>query len=464
MSSIWTIRRSTADTKVSGLCGGVARHWGVDPVLVRVGCVLLALSGGIGAVLYLAGWLLVPRDDRTAPVLRHLLGERADRWSREAYVAVVAVCCLVVFGLLVSTTPFGVGPAAVLALIWYFGYYRHRAQGAGRGGPELGRATPAAPEGWVATPPEPSRTASPWSSAPPAPTPFTEAADAWRQRVEQVRTGGGAAQRTGDDRNAPDRTAPAASAPAPAAVSRPLPAYDEQDAAYRSYLSVPDPVGLYQPVRPVAARAVPSGRARATAPAARRLRLLCLVVLGLVLSGLGVASTLGFHVPLAGYCATALLVLALTLVAASRWGRAAGILPVALLLLLATVATTASGPLASERGWGSRSVAYTSTRALPAGDRQEVGRLTVDLDRLPLSGDTTYAAHVGAGQLVVDAPADANVVVRWTLRTGSLMVDGRQLEAGTGLSGTVPPEVTDPDLPTLTLDLSVDRGSIEVLR
>ncbi|HEY6813838.1 MAG TPA: PspC domain-containing protein, partial [Propionibacteriaceae bacterium] len=60
MSSVWTIRRSATDAKLSGLCGGVAQHWGIDPVLVRVGWVLLAFSSGIGLVLYLAGWLLIP--------------------------------------------------------------------------------------------------------------------------------------------------------------------------------------------------------------------------------------------------------------------------------------------------------------------------------------------------------------------------------------------------------------------
>jgi len=65
MSSVWSIRRSTVDKKVAGVCGGVARHWNVDPVLVRVGWVLLALSGGVGIVLYAAAWLLVPADGAT---------------------------------------------------------------------------------------------------------------------------------------------------------------------------------------------------------------------------------------------------------------------------------------------------------------------------------------------------------------------------------------------------------------
>ena len=60
--------------EADGSCGGVARHWNVDPVLVRVGGVLLAFSGGIGIVLYLAGWLLIPADGATTSTLDDLTG------------------------------------------------------------------------------------------------------------------------------------------------------------------------------------------------------------------------------------------------------------------------------------------------------------------------------------------------------------------------------------------------------
>ena len=131
LSSIWTIRRSATDAKLAGLCGGVARHWGVDPVLVRVGAVLLAFSGGIGIVLYLAGWLLIPvegRDTSTLDDLPRRLGpEHAKKWPKEAWVAVVTVACVLTFAIFGSAMPFGFGPAVVLALIWYFGYYKNRA-------------------------------------------------------------------------------------------------------------------------------------------------------------------------------------------------------------------------------------------------------------------------------------------------------------------------------------------------
>lgn len=121
MGSIWTIRRSATEAKLAGVCGGVAGHWGVDPVLVRVGWALLALSGGIGLVLYLAAWLLVPVDGKQTSTLDDLLGPQTRSWPREAWLAIVVVACVISFAVFSPLMPFGLGPAAVLALIWYFG-------------------------------------------------------------------------------------------------------------------------------------------------------------------------------------------------------------------------------------------------------------------------------------------------------------------------------------------------------
>ena len=77
---------------------------------------------------------------------------------------------------------------------------------------------------------------------------------------------------------------------------------------------------------------------------AKRLRLVSLIVLGLTLSGLGVAQALGVAIPLAGYLAAALLVIGLTLVAATWLGMARGLLPVGILLAIAVLIVTAAGP------------------------------------------------------------------------------------------------------------------------
>jgi signal transduction histidine kinase/phage shock protein PspC (stress-responsive transcriptional regulator) len=45
---------------VTGLAAGIADRVGIDPVFVRAAFVVLAFCGGVGAVLYLAGWVLTP--------------------------------------------------------------------------------------------------------------------------------------------------------------------------------------------------------------------------------------------------------------------------------------------------------------------------------------------------------------------------------------------------------------------
>jgi phage shock protein C len=52
----------SSDRMVGGVAGGLARYFRIDPVIVRLGFVLLALIQGIGVVVYLLMWLLVPDE------------------------------------------------------------------------------------------------------------------------------------------------------------------------------------------------------------------------------------------------------------------------------------------------------------------------------------------------------------------------------------------------------------------
>jgi phage shock protein C len=60
------LHRSRDDRMIAGVCGGLAQYFGVDPVVVRIGAVALALAGGAGLPAYLAAWILVPRAERGA--------------------------------------------------------------------------------------------------------------------------------------------------------------------------------------------------------------------------------------------------------------------------------------------------------------------------------------------------------------------------------------------------------------
>lgn len=60
------LRRSTTDTQVAGVCGGLAEYLHVDSTAVRLVWVLLSIFCGavIGGVLaYLLAWLIIPNAE-----------------------------------------------------------------------------------------------------------------------------------------------------------------------------------------------------------------------------------------------------------------------------------------------------------------------------------------------------------------------------------------------------------------
>jgi phage shock protein PspC (stress-responsive transcriptional regulator) len=60
------LRRSRSDAVLGGVCAGVARSAGLDPLLLRIAVVAVSvLTGGAGLLAYLAAWVLIPAEDVT---------------------------------------------------------------------------------------------------------------------------------------------------------------------------------------------------------------------------------------------------------------------------------------------------------------------------------------------------------------------------------------------------------------
>jgi Putative stress-responsive transcriptional regulator len=70
LREMWETRpaRPRADRQVAGVAAAIARRYDIDPVLVRVGFVVAAVTG-IGAALYIALWVALPDEpaDPAAP-------------------------------------------------------------------------------------------------------------------------------------------------------------------------------------------------------------------------------------------------------------------------------------------------------------------------------------------------------------------------------------------------------------
>lgn len=65
------LKRSRSESMIAGVCGGLGDYFGLDPTVVRLVFVLLALLGGPGLVLYVILWIVMPRQlaDTPLPVI-----------------------------------------------------------------------------------------------------------------------------------------------------------------------------------------------------------------------------------------------------------------------------------------------------------------------------------------------------------------------------------------------------------
>lgn len=104
------IRRSRSNRRVAGVAGGLARHLDIDPVILRVAFVVLTFFGGVGLLLYVALWLLVPEEGSDWAKIK------LDRRSRTVALVIVGALALV---LLVSHGWWGDfgGPFFFLAVV-----------------------------------------------------------------------------------------------------------------------------------------------------------------------------------------------------------------------------------------------------------------------------------------------------------------------------------------------------------
>lgn len=121
LREMWDTRpaRPRDGRQIAGVAAGIARRYDIDPVLVRVGFVVAAFSG-IGAALYIAGWILLPDEpaDPAAP--------RPDR-PRTWLVIGLAVAAAITMGSVFG----GNGPDVILPLLVVAGllYLLHRSRG-----------------------------------------------------------------------------------------------------------------------------------------------------------------------------------------------------------------------------------------------------------------------------------------------------------------------------------------------
>ena len=62
------VRRSRGERVIAGVCGGIGRYLGVDPVLLRISFIVLALANGLGVIAYVVAWVAIPEERPGQPL------------------------------------------------------------------------------------------------------------------------------------------------------------------------------------------------------------------------------------------------------------------------------------------------------------------------------------------------------------------------------------------------------------
>ncbi len=373
------LQRSVSDARVAGVCGGIAEHYQVDPMLVRLAAVIIALSSGVGLVLYGAAWLLLPRGTAQPALVRAF--PKVARVRSHTWTVVVVGAALVVLILVGVAFNASLLPTMVVLGILYASQLRPGMKASAVSAGDLGRQSNAsmlsAPlgGGW------------PLLSPPPGELIITTPAGPWRPT-----------NRWG----------------------QPLTA---QECA--TYYAVPDPIGLYE--RPAAA--VPLRRSRVIA-----------LVSGVAIAAIfAMMSLLGafVQVPPVTYLAVGLVGVGLALIVGAFVGRPSGFIAIAVALVLITGAVSSSTNSATSTfGQGS-----SSTSGLPS-QISFTGDYELDLSQSQIDGDKTVTIQVEGGNAQVALPATGNVTVIYDAQFGATMPDGPQGQGGEWHRITDPSEPT----------------------
>ncbi len=69
--------RSRKGRMVAGVCAGLADYFGMDVTLVRVIVAVIAvITGGAGALAYLAAWAIIPEEGEKTSIAENLVSTK----------------------------------------------------------------------------------------------------------------------------------------------------------------------------------------------------------------------------------------------------------------------------------------------------------------------------------------------------------------------------------------------------
>jgi phage shock protein PspC (stress-responsive transcriptional regulator) len=425
---------------IAGVSGALGRATNTDPVLWRVLLAVLSFFGGVGVLIYLLGWLLIPAENDTASPIESLLG-RGRSGMKPLSIVLLGGAAVLTFAFVVNDG-FRAALLAVAVLV-----------GAALLLKRNSNASPAP----AAAPADPGAPADPWAHT----APFPPAAAPADQTAAFATTA-----------PAPPGPAPA-SAPAeePVTAATPLPPLPPQPPQF-----TPPPGGYRPPFAPHGPFAgsghhgtplqAPAKEQKPPKPPRERSKLgrITFFAVLLVMGLLALLNAVGVAVSVSAYFAAALAVIALGLIVGTWFGRARGLIALA---LVATAGLGIASGLERFPGQVGTNV-YRPTTAAAVADRYDfsLGNATLDLRRVNFTGvqqETTV--QMKFGQVKVLLPENVDTIADLRMGDGRAVVFGRELN-GTEIGAQ---EYSDLGADgagggSLKLIVEMNTGNVEVIR
>ena len=432
---------------IGGVCGGLGRYVGIDPIIFRIVLAALAIFGGVGLLLYALGWLLIPEDGTDVSELHRLFQ------GRPSPAPIIAAIIVGVIGLITVTEVayhrrgrfevllIVLAVVAVVALT-----------SRSRGVPQANGPFAPPPYG---TPPQPPYGTQPSYGTPesgPGTTPPTEAAAAPVYQAAAY--------------PAPGYTAPQYTAPQYPASQYPTSQYAAPQYSAPHYTAPLGPPAGFSPSRPV--YTPPPGYVPPPPKPPRPPSFLgpIAISVGVVIVGVLFALDASNSIALSAQAifAASLLTVGLALVVGTWIGRARVLIAFGAVLAIA-LALTATVDVPLRGGVGGRFYAPASASDIPAAYHLGIGRQSIDLTGLDLAGKKVrVTSSIGIGVVHIDVPSNVKVVTHGRAGAGDVLIDGNDV-SGNHVDRTVVLAATTPAVAgEIDLDLRVGVGRVIVDR
>src|SRR5262249_61791017 len=83
--------RPTEGRVLAGVAAGLARYFGISPIVYRVAFAALVLLGGAGLILYAAAWLVIPDERRGESVFEEAVHDHRNRPGLEICLDIICL-------------------------------------------------------------------------------------------------------------------------------------------------------------------------------------------------------------------------------------------------------------------------------------------------------------------------------------------------------------------------------------